>query len=193
MNYLLIGTKLFHMKNAFFLLLISLLLYSCKCEREEVGRNLLITENKEYLNTNKRIVEYYNQDNVIVKANFDGAKTIISEDKEGPEVCSYITNEKATENFVFGSYSGTVFFYNTVLYIELYNGVERNVFNLLDIPDAKYDNALQNITLNGFTFNNVLVFVKVSEGGSINKIIYSKTNGIEFILFEDGTWYKRVE
>ena len=181
------------MKKLLLLLLIPFVFHSCKCEREEVGKNLLITENKEYVNTNKRIVEYYNQDNVIVKANFDGAKTIISEDKEGPEVCSYITNEKATENFVFGSYSGTVFLYNTVLYIELYNGVERNVFNLLDIPDAKYDNALQNITLNGFTFNNVLVFVKVSEGGSINKIIYSKTNGIEFILFEDGTWYKRVE
>ena len=181
------------MKNAFFLLLISLFLHSCKCEREEVGRDLLITENKEYLNSNKRIVEYYNQDNVIVKASFDGAKSVISEDREGPEVCSYITTEKGEENFVFGPYSGQTLFKNTVLYIELYNGVERNVFNLLNIPDAKYDNALQNITLNGFSFNNVLVLEKVSEGGTINKVIYSKTNGIEFILFEDGTWYKRVE
>ena len=181
------------MKKLLFLLLTSFIIYSCKCEREEVGRDLLITENKEYLNTNKRIVEYYNQDNVIVKASFDGAKSVISEDREGPEVCSYITTEKGEDNFVFGPYSGQTLFKNTVLYIELYNGVERNVFNLLNIPDAKYDNALQNITLNGFSFNNVLVLEKVSEGGSINKIIYSKTNGIEFILFEDGTWYKRVE
>ena len=181
------------MKKILFFLFTSFIIYSCKCEREEVGRNLLITENKEYLNTNKRTIEYHNQDNVIVKASFDGAKSVISEDREGPEVCSYITNEKGEENFVFGPYSGQTLFKNTILYIELYNGVERNVFNLLNIPDAKYDNALQNITLNGFSFNNVLVLEKVSEGGSINKIIYSKTNGIEFILFEDGTWYKRVE
>lgn len=193
MSCLQIGTKLFYMKNAFLLLLTSLFLYSCKCEREEVGRNLLIADNKEYLNTNKRTLEYYNQDNDIVKANFDGAKSVISEDKEGPEVCSYITNEKATESFVFGSYSGTALFNNNLLYIELYNGVERNVFNLLDIPNAKYDNALQNVTLNEFSFNNILLLEKVSEGGSINKIVYSKTNGIEFILFENGTWYKLLE
>lgn len=175
------------------MLLILFVFDSCKCEREEVGRNLLITENKEYLNTNKRTIEYYNQDNVIIKANFDGAKSVISEDREGPEVCSYITNEKATESFVFGSYNGKIIYINTDIVLELYNGIERNVFNLLDIPDAKYDNALQNITLNGFSFNNVLVLEKVLEGGTINKIIYNKTKGIEFILFEDGTWYKRVE
>lgn len=174
-------------------MLTTLIIYSCKCEKEEVGRNLLITENKEYLNENVRTVEYYNQDDVIVKANFDGAKIIKIQVANGAEDCNYTTNEYGEESFVFGPYSGQTLFKNTVLYIELYNGVERNVFNLLNIPDAKYDNALQNITLNGFSFNNVLVLEKVSEGGTINKVIYSKTNGIEFILFEDGTWYKRVE
>lgn len=196
MSCLLIGTKLFHMKNAFFLLLISLFLHSCKCEREEVGRDLLITENKEYLNTNKRIVEYYNQDNVIVKANFDGAKSVISEDREGPEVCSYITTEKGEENFVFGSYVGKIIYRNMALMVTLYNNDDNSVLFIQDFISGIYNSKLETVQINGFTFENVLVLDKnehETPNGLVNKIIYSKTNGIEFILFEDGTWYKRVE
>ena len=193
MNCLPIGIKFLNMKKLFFLLLTSLLLYSCKCEREEVGKNLLKSENREYLKTNKRNVEYLNEDSNVIDTRFDGAKIILTQVANGPEDCNYTTNEYAEENFVFGSYNGRIKYTNTDIVLELYNGIERNVFNILNISDAKYDNALQNITLNGFSFNNVLVLEKVSEGGSFNKIIYSKTNGIEFILFEDGTWYKRVE
>lgn len=150
------------MKKLLFLLLTLFIIHSCKCEREEVGRNLLKTQNKEYLNTNKRIVEYYNQDNVIVKANFDGAKSIIYEEKEGPEVCSYITTEKGEENFVFGSYVGKIIYRNTVLFITLYNNDDNSVLFIQDFISDIYNSKLETVQINGFTFENVLVLEKMN-------------------------------
>jgi len=50
------------------------------------------------------------------------------------------------------------------------------------------------IEFNGETYNNsVLLKENVLDGEPFGHLVYSKTNGIEFILFEDGTWYKRVE
>jgi len=181
------------MKNIFFLILISFVLYSCKCEKTEVERYLLKNENKEYTNVNMRAIKYIDQDNNLIYSNFDGAKSILNEDRVGPEVCSYRTNEIVTENFVIGTYLGQIIFLNQALGIFLYNDTERYDFNIQDFQANQYDNALQDITLQGFTFDNVLVLENVVEGNSSSKIIYSKTNGIEFILFEDGSWYKRLE
>ena len=50
------------------------------------------------------------------------------------------------------------------------------------------------IQFNGETYENaVLVKQSVLDDMPFGHLVYSKTNGIEFILFEDGTWYKRVE
>ena len=50
------------------------------------------------------------------------------------------------------------------------------------------------IEFNGETYENaILLKQSVLDGEPFGHLVYSKTNGIEFILFEDGTWYKRVE
>lgn len=50
------------------------------------------------------------------------------------------------------------------------------------------------IEFNGETYENaVLLKQKGTDSMPFGNLVYSKTNGIEFILFEDGTWYKRVE
>lgn len=50
------------------------------------------------------------------------------------------------------------------------------------------------IEFNGETYENaVLLKQKGSDNTPFGHLVFSKTNGIEFILFEDGTWYKRVE
>jgi len=49
---------------------------------------------------------------------------------------------------------------------------------------------LQNITIHGFEFQNVLIFEHCSKNSQINRIIYSTTNGIEFIEFNYGKWFK---
>lgn len=57
----------------------------------------------------------------------------------------------------------------------------------------KLDN-FTTIEFNGTTYQNaVLLKQSVLDGEPFGHLVYSKTNGIEFILFEDGTWYKRVE
>ncbi|SRR5690606_17300152 len=51
-------------------------------------------------------------------------------------------------------------------------------------------NNFGTVNFNGEVFENS---IKINGNLPNNTLIYSKTNGIEFILFEDGTWYKRVE
>lgn len=59
-----------------------------------------------------------------------------------------------------------------------------------DFSEIKFSN----ISFNNLSFENAILFNTHNENGEIiSNIVYSKTNGIEFILFEDGTWYKRVE
>ncbi|MBA5792388.1 MULTISPECIES: hypothetical protein [unclassified Flavobacterium] len=51
-------------------------------------------------------------------------------------------------------------------------------------------NDFGTVNFNGEVFENS---IKINGNVPNNTLIYSKTNGIEFILFADGTWYKRVE
>ena len=57
----------------------------------------------------------------------------------------------------------------------------------------KIDALTENIELAGFSFNNVIVFYNRDKKDiwDIEKLIYSKENGVEFILFRNGNWYKR--
>ena len=184
------------MKNILLIIAVSLIAYSCDCEREEVSRDLLKPENKEYLKTNSRTVEYSNQDNEIIEVTFDGAKSIISEERVGPESCSYSSNEQGEENFSFGSTTGKILYRNIGLFVTININDSYNSLYVQDFISEINNNKLETIQINGFTFENVLVLEKNTHetpDGLVNKIVYSKTHGIEFILFEDGTWYKRVE
>ena len=66
-----------------------------------------------------------------------------------------------------------------------------------DLPQfIKSSNNLvfSTINFNNETFTNAIIIDAYDTNGNVKStLIYSKTNGIEFILFEDGTWYKRVE
>lgn len=180
------------MKKLLCMFLTGLSLYSCRCESEEVGRLLLNDENRAYLNPDNRSVNYYNEKGVVTTARFNGARSVLHQETQGPEVCTYTTYENGRERFVFGPYEGEVFYTGTVLLVELYRQDERNVLNLFDIV-KKYDERLQDVQLSGFSFKDVLVLEKALDGGSIDKLLLSKANGIEFILFDDGSWYKRSE
>lgn len=174
------------------MLLTVLSLYSCRCENEEVGRSLLNDENRAYLNTHKRSVNYYNEKGLVTEARFNGAESVLHQETQGPEVCTYTTFEDGREHFVFGPYEGRVVYTGTTLLVELYKENERDVLNLFDFI-KKYDERLQDVELSGFLFKDVLVLEKALDDGSIDKLVLSKANGIEFILFDDGSWYKRSE
>ena len=180
------------MKKMVCMLLTGLSLYSCRCESEEVGRLLLNDENRAYLNPDKRSVNYYNEKGLVTAARFNGAGSVLHRETKGPEVCTYTTYEDGREHFVFGPYEGELVYSGSLLLVELYKEDERNVLNLFDFV-RKYDERLQDVQLSGFLFKDVLVLEKALDGGSVDKLVLSKANGIEFILFEDGSWYKRSE
>ena len=55
-------------------------------------------------------------------------------------------------------------------------------------------NDFATVEFNGQTYENaILLKQSVLDDMPFGHLVYSKTNGIEFILFEDGTWYKRIE
>lgn len=60
--------------------------------------------------------------------------------------------------------------------------------------DSDYNKQIQghwqNITIHGFEFQNVLIFEHCSKNSQINRIIYLTTNGIKFIEFNYGKWFK---
>ena len=108
---------------------------------------------------------------------------------------------------------------NTVKFNELIHNIQFDDFkytiildkrsnNLADliinayVGDEKKSFIKRSITLDDFTTtefngetyeNAVLIKQSVLDDMPFGHLVYSKTNGIEFILFEDGTWYKRVE
>ncbi len=81
------------------------------------------------------------------------------------------------------------------LSIQINNYVAYNVLSFYNSNESIFDNLTQNIELAGFTFSDVLILERNKQNSSsiwdIEKIVYTKTNGIEFILFKNGNWYKR--
>lgn|GEM_PF-2082522 len=166
----------------------------CTCNNEELSKNLINSANKEYLKTNSETVLFKNQNNTDIIVQFESSSFVTSKDDVGPESCEYNTYEYGKRMFNMGDYSGQISIdYNSNLSIQINDNVDYNTLLLENPQEENFDSLLNDIELSGFTFNNVLVLEKITEDGTINKIIYSKTHGIEFILFQDGTWYKRVE
>ena len=55
-------------------------------------------------------------------------------------------------------------------------------------------NDFATVEFNGETYENaILLKQSVLDDMPFGHLVFSKKNGIEFILFKDGTWYKRVE
>lgn len=167
----------------------------CTCNNEELSKNLIDPINKEYLKANSEIVLFKNQNDTDILVQFESSSFVTSKEDVGPESCEYNTYECGKKIFTMGNYSGQILIdYNSSLSIQINDNADYNTLVLENPQEEHFDNLLNDIELSGFTFNNVLLLdKKIYKNGSINKILYSKPNGIEFILFEDGTWYKRVE
>ncbi|OWW25047.1 hypothetical protein B4Q04_10895 [Zobellia sp. OII3] len=52
------------------------------------------------------------------------------------------------------------------------------------------DNFLQDISAKGFEFTDVYVFNSCTENSIVQRVLYSSTNGVEFIEFSDGSYLK---
>lgn len=52
------------------------------------------------------------------------------------------------------------------------------------------EEQITDISISGFDFKNVFVFENCSKVSDINRILYSPKNGIEFIEYKNGDYYK---
>jgi len=169
-------------------------LVGCCKQGNEIGKEIIPEENKVYFNTSSKTVEYINQDDISEFLVFSGIIYSNYQEEIGADACDYRTYEEGEEYFNLNNYK-------IVLKITPFNFIVQTLqdeivkegFNL-SYGGQSLDNLLQNISINGFIFNDILILENHNEiNPIIEKILYSKTHGIEFILFEDGTWYKRVE
>ncbi len=176
------------------LLFILFYIVGCGCNNEELSKLIIDNNDKDYLKGSSEDISFVNQDENNSIAKFDAVNYYTKQHNVGRDTCEYNTYEFGKRIFMIGNYSGKISIdYNSNLSIQFNNNVDYNNLVLKNPQEVNFDTLLSDIEISGFSFSDVLVLEKVSEGGTINKVIYSKTNGIEFILFEDGTWYKRVE
>ena len=189
MNCLLTGIKLNEMKNVLFLLL--LITASSCCNNPDT-----ITYN--FTNDEKALVPYQKQD-VVKWQNNEGSvfnvnileKTSQIRERSSYDCKSfegetievkfnidnspyYLTLDKWDDSRIDLSISSNIGKGNQITFYSSIN--KTSSFGTVEFNGEIFENSIE---INGNVPNNTL--------------IYSKTNGIEFILFEDGTWYKRVE
>lgn len=181
------------MKKAILFLLFCMA--GCVCNNEELGRYMIDNSNKEYLKTNSETVSFKDQEGNTIVAEFEAANYYTQKDDVGPESCEYYTYEYGKRKFNLGKYHGEINMSDSSLSIQINNYVAYNVLSFYNSNESIFDNLTQNIELAGFTFSDVLILERNKQNSSsiwdIEKIVYTKTNGIEFILFKNGNWYKR--
>lgn len=176
------------------ILLFSVVLtYGCVCDNEEVGTQMVDISNKEYLKSISEKIPFVDQDGKILIANFEAANYYTQREDMGPESCNYVTYEYGKRKFFIGKYEGEFNINYSNFYLSIHNYVASNYLFLGENTIEKIDALTQDVELAGFSFNNVIVFENRDKKDiwDIEKMIYSKENGVEFILFKNGNWYKR--
>lgn len=172
------------------LLLLFIIVSSCCSNKDNITYN--------FTNEEKTLVPYQEQ-NVLKWQNSEGSTfngIVLSKNSKIREIsdsdCKQIEGESIEVRFNISDSS----FYLTLdkwdgssvdLSISSNAGRENQITFYNSITDI---NNFGTVNLNGEVFENS---IKIDGNLPNNTLIYSKTNGIEFILFEDGTWYKRVE
>lgn len=167
--------------------------YGCVCNNEEVGTQMVDIDNKEYLKNTSEKISFVDQDGNILIADFEIVNYYTVREDEGPESCEYVTYEYGKRKFIIGKYEGEFNIDYSNFYLSIHNYVASNYLFLEENTIEKIDALTENIELAGFSFNNVIVFYNRDKKDiwDIEKLIYSKENGVELILFRNGNWYKR--
>ena len=169
-------------------------IFSCQCNHDESDRYLIDGSDKAYLINYMNDIKYVDQNGAEIIADFLNPRFYFEQD-ESMSGCSYSTTEHGSQEVNIGNYNGIISLHHyPYLRIMLDDGVSQNYLIISNQKDINLDHSLQNIDIYGMEFQNVLVLENTNKYGAwnIEKILYSKTNGIEFILFADATWYKRV-
>ncbi len=178
------------MKNFFLFLILITLISSCCSNKDTIAYH--------FTNDEKMIIPYENQD-IIKWKNNDGivfSGTVLHKTTEVREISDYDCKSFEGENTEIKFDMDSNSYYVSLMKWDdsrLDLSVSKNIGQDNPITfDAPFfqKNNFGTVEFNGEVFENS---IKMNGNLPNNALIYSKTNGIEFILFEDGTWYKRVE
>lgn len=181
------------MKKIFTLVLLATIINSCCNNKDTIIYNLT--------NEEKALLPYEKQDVIVLKSNNGTISngTVLEKTtslKETNVLTEYACKEVMGESIAVRFNIDNSPYYMTLdklndsridLSISSNAGKENQITFYCSIGNL---NSFGTVSLNGEVFENS---IKVYGDVPNNTLIYSKTNGIEFILFADGTWYKRVE
>ncbi len=185
------------MKINYVLLAITAFLFIGCCNSKDVIKYQFEDSEKEYvpysLNQN---VTFINNENDTITGIIIEKTTTTESINEG--TCSEVEFDVINSTVQLSDYSAfniRLTKYNFPTFFEI-SFIKNNISqSFIPIYDHFSKMEFRNITFNNINFENAVLFNTLpNENGEITgSIIYSKTRGIEYILFKDGTWYKRVE
>lgn len=185
------------MKKILIFCTVSLLLNSCTpdCEPYEIDRFLISDSNKEYLLPEKRTDNYINNLDETVEIEFEKVGISFGRYSDDHE-CGYTSYEKVEQIFRFANYYGRIEIGNGSMYIILSDYVVNNQFETYSNQTTDLNQLTNDVSMAGFSFSKVLKLEQTNNDEhaiwDIKTILYSKEHGIEFILFRDNTWLKKV-
>lgn len=185
------------MKKILTFFTLTVLLNSCTpdCDPYEIQKNVVYETNKSYLLQNKRVDTYINQSGEYETISFNEGTIALVKESE-THGCGYYTYEKVEQNFKLRNFLGKIDIGNGTIDMSLSDYVVMNQLGIYSNQSTELNQLTTNETIQGFTFTNVLKLQQTNNSEhaiwDIETILYSKTNGIEFILFRDNTWLKKV-
>lgn len=187
MNYLITGSI---MKKILFFMLLIAVAVSCKCE-ETLTVYTLTEEEKTIPYQLHQSINWVDNNNIT----HNGSVSNITEDYDvggsGPEECDEVKYNRLNSYLQFNNFKYLISISKSNI-ISLV--IQEYVDNTITKHFTGNPKDFTTIEFNGETYENaILLKQSVLDGEPFGHMVYSKTNGIEFILFEDGTWYKRVE
>ena len=191
------------LKKGAIICLIGFLISGCCVNKKETA--FKIPEEKKQLVpfSQDTSLRYISQQNEYFRASAKQRRTSIIKDKPGPDSC---------DTWAFDVVSSSVFIYIFELNFEIqlsrgfvedelrlsilqtWSDGNKQEFQIGNCEELTFVSAdlFKDVEINGFSFNNVLVF-KSCYSSSIDQLIYSAENGIEYVQFSDNRYLKLVK
>ena len=190
------------MKKLLIFLITIISITSC-CKDEVIG-TFRLSEAQKSLNPydgNEQLT-FINQSGDLFEATTINSGSTVDTYRRGAESCELVETEELLSSLIFQSHSITSIelriFADIFTSFSLSTNSPTESFNqgfdlVCDegIKDLIIEDSFQDIEINQIEFQNVWVFQSCSESNQIQRILFSKENGIEFIEFLDSSnWLK---
>lgn len=180
------------MKKIFSILFLMVLTISCKCEETLTVFTLTEEEKATIPHQLHQTVSWVDDKNIT----HNGSVITITEDYTeggGTEDCNRVQHNRLISYIQFNNFK-----YGIVLSKRNNSIISLGIHEYVNDNSTKYftgdPSVFTTIEFNGETYENaILLKQSVLDDMPFGHLVFSKTNGIEFILFADGTWYKRVD